>query len=291
MPHVYEKYGSPEARFVNPVDNSGSSYAFIYVALDYDNATLATAAVAAVAPLTLVDPLDGATLVRQEFVPKVTSPKSFEVTVHYGPEDDRKSREPEAAGDWWFSFDTTGANHKVTQSLETILRKSADETNDPAPDLQGAIGWDGKQVKGADVPVPKLDFSIVASYSPAAVSVAYMKTLARATGKMNGSTWLGFEAGEILYLGSTGEGDVPLKGSTSRTKPIAVTHKFSASENLTNVPVGSITIPSKLGWDYLWVRYKQTESSDQKNLIAKPAHAYVERICRTTDFASLFGVS
>jgi hypothetical protein len=50
-----------------------------------------------------------------------------------------------------------------------------------------------------------------------------------------------------------------------------------------------MTVPSKAGFEYLWVRYKQTESGDTKNLIPKPVHAYVERVSEKVAFATLFG--
>ncbi|MCA9179589.1 MAG: hypothetical protein KDB14_34270 [Planctomycetales bacterium] len=285
---VYEKFGSPDGRFVNPVDGAGSAFTYTYVVLGTNNVTLATSAVATAAPLVYLAN-DGQLLVRQEFIPKVTGPNSWDIDVRYGTEDDRKSHEIPEAGFWRFSFDTTGGTHKVTQSLETIHRVEADPA-DPAPDLKQAIGWDGKKVNGVEIVVPKLEFSITAYYDPASVTTAYMKTLARNTGRTNSAAWLGFDPGEVLYMGSTGDGDVPLV-SGARVKPIPLVHKFAASENVINLAVGDMTVPSKNGFDYLWVRYKQIESADATNIVPKPVHAYVERVYEKVDFAALLGVS
>ena len=119
------------------------------------------------------------------------------------------------AGFWRFSFDTTGGSHKITQSLETIHRVEADPA-DPAPDLKQAIGWDGKKVNGVEIVVPKLEFDITAYYAPASITSDYMKNLARKTGRTNDGAWLGFDEGEILYMGSTGDGDVPLASGAAR---------------------------------------------------------------------------
>jgi hypothetical protein len=285
---VYEKHGSPDGRFVNPVDEAGSTFTYMYVVMGTSNVTTATSAVAGTAPMSYLAN-DGQTLVRQEFTPKVTGPDCFEVAVRYGTEDSRKSREVPEAEDWQFSFDTTGGSHKITQSLETLERTEAD-TADPAPDLSNAIGWDGKQVQGVEIVVPKLEFSITAYYAPASVNTSFMKTLARNTGRTNENAWLGFAAGEVLYMGSTGDGDVPLV-SGARSKPIPIVHNFAASENVTNLTVGAMTVASKNGFDYLWVRYKQVDSADGTNIIPNPAHAYVERVYEKTDFATLLGVS
>ena len=283
---VYEKHGSPDGRFVNPVDGAGSSFTYTYVVMGTNNVTTATGAVAAAAPVVyLAD--DSQVLVRQEFIPKVIGPDSFEVGVRYGTEDDRKSHEVPEAGFWRFSFDTTGGSHKVTQSLETIHRVESDPA-DPAPDLKQAIGWNGTRVNGVEIVVPKLEFSITAYYEPASVTSDYMKNLARKTGRTNDDEWLGFAEGEVLYMGSTGDGDVPL-ASGPRVKPIPIVHKYAASENVTALAVGDMTVPTKKGFEYLWVRYKQIESADAKNLIPKPVHAYVERVYEKVDFAALFG--
>lgn len=283
---VYEKHGSPDGRFVNPVDTAGSSFTYTYVVMGTSNVTTASSVVATASPLVYLAN-DGQLLVRQEIIPKVTGPESWEIGVRYGTEDDRKSHEPPEAGFWRFSFDTTGGTHKITQSLETLHRVEADPA-DPAPDLKRAIGWDGKRVNGVEIVVPKLEFDITAYYEPASITSDYMKNLARKTGRTNDAEWLGFAEGEVLYMGSTGDGDVPLVGGP-RVKPIPIVHKYAASENVTALEVGDMTVPSKKGFEYLWVRYKQIESDDAKNLIPKPVHAYVERTYEKTDFATLFG--
>lgn len=275
---VYEQHGSPDARFVNPVPGSGSTFRYTYVVLGTSNATEAVTAVAAEAPLSLVDPVDGATLVRQEFVPRVTGHESWEVEVGY-------SATPQLQGEWRFAFNTTGATAKVTQSLETKSRTPS-SGSDPAPDLKGAIGWDGKKVNGVEIVVPTFEFEIIASYAAASVTIDWAQLLARNTGRTNDAPWNGFATGEALYLGSVGSGDIPLG---ARSKPIEVTHKFSASENLSDITVGDLTVSSKRGHEYLWVRYKDYQSADAKNIIATPSHAYVERLYEEASFSTLFG--
>ena len=39
---------------------------------------------------------------------------------------------------------------------------------------------------------------------------------------------------------------------------------------------------SKKGWEYLWVRYQDTEDANAKMLIKKPIAAYVEKVGRLT---------
>jgi hypothetical protein len=280
---VYEKSGSPRARFVNPTANSGSSIEFAYIVLGTASEIDAVNAALAVAPLAYL--ANSETLVRQEATPTPTGPTSWEVAIRFGGEDERKSLEPPQPGTWHFQFDSSGGSHRVTQSLETLWRGERSQSN-PAPDLLGATNYDGKKVQGVDIVVPKLEFSVTAYYAPQAVTTAFVADIARNTGKVNSDDWLGFEAGELLFLGGSGQGDIPTVAG-QRVKPIAITFKFAASENREDIEVGDITVPTKDGWDYLWVRYEKTEENGQ--VLPVPVHAYVEKIYERFAFAQLFG--
>lgn len=286
MTTPYLKHGTPAGEFVNPVEGNGSRFTYTYVCHSYTNVSDATADTAAVAPVSYLSPT-GETLVRQKYTPRIMGYDVIEVDVEYLPEDHRKTREPQEAGDYRINFDTTGGSAKITQSLETTDTDTADAA-DPAPDLDQAIGWDGKKVNGVEIVVPKLEFTVTAYYAPAVVTAAFMKSLARATGKTNNGVWLGFAAGELLFLGATGDVPLALVSAEARTKPVAVQLKLAASENITGLAVGAMSV-NKKGFEYLWVRYKQVESGDGKNLIPNPRHAYVERVYDETDFAALFG--
>ncbi|MFM7845373.1 MAG: hypothetical protein ACKPEY_14230 [Planctomycetota bacterium] len=280
---VYEKAGSPRARFVNATSNNGSSIEFTYVVLGTNSEADAANGALAVAPLAYV--VNSETLVRQEANPTPTGPDSWEVSVHYGTEDQQQSQETPEPGTWHFNFDTTGGTHTITQSLQNVWRGERSQVN-PAPNLLGAINYDGKKVQGVEIVVPKLEFSITAYYAPQTVTTTFVANIARQTGKVNSSTWLGFAAGELLFLGGGGQGDIPTAAG-QRVKPIPITFKFAASENRTNIQVGEITVPSKAGWDYLWVRYEKTESNGTVYPI--PVHAYVEKVYERFEFAQLFG--
>lgn len=282
MVTVYEKAGSPRARFVNPVENNGSSIDFTYVVLGTQSEITAANGALLIAPLAYL--VNDEWLVRQEVSPQPTGPDSWDVTVRFGSEDQRKSREKPQPGTWHFSFDTAGGTHKITQSLKNVWRGERSSSN-PAPDLLGAIGYDGKKVQGVEIVVPKLEFSITAYYAPQAVTTTFMANIARNTGKTNNDPWLGFAAGEILFLGGSGNGDIPLVHG-QRVKPISVTFKFAASENRENIKVGDILVPSKKGWEYLCVKYEKVE--DAGFVFPIPVHAYVDQVYEDTSFRNLF---
>jgi hypothetical protein len=280
---VYEKHKSPRAKVTTGNPHQGSTIDFTYVVLGTTSELEAANAALSAAPLVYL--VNDEVLVRQEVSPEVTGPESWEVTVHYGPEDEKQSEEPPEPGTWQFSFDTTGGTHKITQSLQTLWKGERSLSN-PAPDLRGAINYDGKKVAGVEMVVPKLEFSITAYYRSHEVTTAFMRNVARHTGKVSNDAWLGFAAGEILFLGGTGQGDIPLV-SGQRVKPVSVTVKFAASENRQNIKVGEIIVPEKKGWQYLWVKYEKLEENGL--VFPVPVHAYVEQIYPETAFRSLFG--
>jgi hypothetical protein len=57
-----------------------------------------------------------------------------------------------------------------------------------------------------------------------------------------------------------------------------VTLHFSGSQNRTNFTVGDITIASKLGWEYLWIRYEDRVDANAKKIVKVPIAAYVEKV-------------
>lgn len=288
MSYVYQKFGTPSGNFVNPVDGNGSRFTYTYVVVGESNVTSAIALVVASSPVSQLSP-GGEVLVRNEYIPRVTGPDTWDIDVQYVPEDHRKARTPELAGEYRVTFDTTGGQTKITQSISTTHRLSNDPINDPAPDLKQAIGWDGKKVNGVELPSGNLSLSITAYYAPGVVDADRMKTWSRAVGKVNNAVWLGFAAREVIYDGCTGEVEVPLVSSEARVKPVPVVHKVRVSENQTSFDVGDITVPTKDGWEYLWTRYKKIESADTTNIIPDVRHVYVEKVAIDEDFDTLLG--
>jgi len=59
------------------------------------------------------------------------------------------------------------------------------------------------------------------------------------TGRVNQAAFKGFAAGEVLFLGAS--------GSKRGDGDWEITFNYAASPNVTNLPVGSITVASKKG--------------------------------------------
>jgi len=192
-------------------------------------------------------------------------------TVRYGR---FSGSPPPETGESVFSFDTGGGTQHVTQSLQTIGKYPAG-----APDFQGAIGVTHDSVEGVDITVPVYSFSETHYLANSVVTPAYKATLFALTGTVNNDAFKGFAAGEVLFLGASGSkrGDADWE----------ITFRFAASPNRTNFQVGPITVASKKGWEYLWVRYADAEDATAKVLVKKPVAAYVEKVYPDGDFAGL----
>jgi len=195
----------------------------------------------------------------------------WDVTVQYGAKD-----EPEAGDEPTFSFDTTGGTQHITQSKQNISKTAA---SGAAPDFKGAIGVTSNGVEGVDITVPVYAFTYTYYLAPEAVTQSFRMQVFALTGKVNSGSFRGFAAGEVLFLGAT--------GSVRRGEKWEITFRFAASQNRTNIPVGTITVPSKKGWEYLWVKYAEQEDENAKTLVQQPIAAYVERVYDEASFAPL----
>lgn len=227
-------------------------------------------------------------LIRQRIAARHIGPGIWEAEVTYGPEDDGKSEREKGPGDYDFAFDTMGATAKKQISESTRSRQWLWSMSNMPPDLKGVIGAQRGAVEGVEVIVPKLEFSVTAYYAPGRVTVDWVKNLARMTGKTNRDAWLGFEAGELLFLGARGNGPIDTLVGPQR-KPVSISLTFGASENRDDIVIGTGN-PEKIakrGWDYLWVRYERVQESGLDYPV--PVHAYVEQVYPEDDFTPFFG--
>ena len=176
-----------------------------------------------------------------------------------------------------FAFDTGGGVQHITHSRQTVGFYALGGMT--SPDFKGAIGVTGDSVDGVDINVPVYQFSETHVLSDAQVTANYKITLFQLTGRVNSGPWRGFNAGEVLFLGAS--------GSKRGFGPWEITYRFAASPNMTNLAVGPITVTAKKGWEYLWVRYADSEDETAKALVKQPVAAYVEQVYKEDNFNQL----
>ena len=192
-----------------------------------------------------------------------------------GSDDDDSGNDEETSS---FAFDTGGGTMHRNQSLKTVAKVPND-----APDFNGAIEVDNEgNVNGVDVTMPVLNFTETHTMNGSRVTTSYRKSVAALTGTVNKSSFRGFAAGEVLFLGASGT-----KRSKKASAPWEITFRFAVSPNQSGLEVGKLKISSKKGWDYLWVRYADRVSDNKKNVIKEPVAAYVEQVYPEGDFGNL----
>lgn len=248
------------------VEGDDPQVELIYVIRGTDDDLEVSAALREASP-----PVYNGLLRRQRTIERIGQ-QEWQGTVTYG-----RTGQPEGEVVW--EFDTTGGQQKVTQSLMTVGRYAPQ--GQTAPDMGGAIGVTNNGVEGVEITVPVFAFSLRATLPDSAVTPAYRLTLFRLTGTVNAAPFLGFAAGEVLFLGAT--------GTKRNAENWEITYKFSASPNMANIAIGQITVPAKKGWEYLWVRYADDVDAVAKWAVKRPIAAYVEQVYPYGDF-SLLGI-
>ena len=184
---------------------------------------------------------------------------------------------PPEVGESSFSFDTGGGTQHITQSIQTINKYAP--PGKTAPDFKGAVGVTHDNVEGVDITIPVYNFSETHYLDDAVVTPSYRGTLFNLTGKVNNDSFKGMAAGECLFLGAS--------GSKRGSDDWEITFRFAASPNKTGLTVGEITGIDKKGWEYMWVRYADSEDTAAKAIVKKPVAAYIEKVYDEGDFSQL----
>ncbi len=175
-----------------------------------------------------------------------------------------------------FSFSFTPRKSHITHSLQTVsitTRLGALEE-----DFKGAInvGKDGRP-EGVDIP-PDPSFLFKRTVPRANVTAAYLRTIKNMCGKVNTAAFYEQAAGEVLYMGCD--------GNYTKGEGWTLTHSFGGAENEVHISVGpDIDVPSKKGFEYMWVRYEEVNVSGL--VVTRPRAAYVERVLEEGNFALL----
>jgi hypothetical protein len=186
--------------------------------------------------------------------------------------------------DW--DFDTTGGTIHITHSKQAIARypTTTPAADGDAPPTYQAIGLnkDGK-IDGTDIIIPVMRFNVTVTHPSGIVSPSFARMIQSVTAKVNSTPWMGWAAGEVLFLGG--------RGSAGLSTESRMSYAFAISKNATNITVGALTIASKKGHELVWIKYKDTEetvAAVTKPSVA-PEFAYVERVYDTFDMAAVLG--
>lgn len=176
------------------------------------------------------------------------------------------------------AFDSTGGTVRVFNSLATASYPRSGRT---APDFHGLIGIRDGDPEGVDKAVPALKLNYSYKWPANTITNAYIKALAGMVGLTNSATYDTYAAGELLFLGASGE--------VLPDVPTTIAYSFAASADVTGLTIADLASITKGGHDYLWIAYEEEADSSAKKKIRRPLSAYVERIYDRTAF-SAFGI-
>lgn len=212
---------------------------------------------------------------------EVAYARKYLLTVPYGP---RKRN----TGAYQISVDQIGGTTHVTAGerisgwgASGMGGVGANEQDSPEKeDNGGLIGKDGDQVHGVDIPVEETKITVSYRHPAMKLIQSYIRGIGKLVGFPNEDTFLGYEPGEVLYLGGR---------FTESEAEATAQYDFAISYNRKNFKVGDITIGEKKGWDVVSPIYVE------KNDDGKPERKikYIEIIRPAgrewKDYKSAFG--
>lgn len=216
-------------------------------------------------------------LYRQDIAISEAGYSVFDVTVPYA----QRKRE---VGQWSLDFDTMGATQHIDNSGPFGGTIAAYDADGPIADPDGLYGnmigfQSDDKIEGCDKIQPSLKLSVSFKHPLGVITPGQIKTISRVTGTVNSTTFLGFDAGEVLFLGATGK-----EGTDVETE---VVYHFDASENVSNLQVGDIVVVTKNGHDFSWVRYVKNPVDGKPGV--KPDRVMVERVYKRKDLGTILG--
>ncbi len=182
-----------------------------------------------------------------------------------------------------WGHDTTGGTLHITNSYATAIYN---RTGFTGINYGGLIGMTEDGPEGVDRVIPALRRNCRFRHPPGGILstendyLDYTKTLAAMTGTTNNDEFFGHAAGELLFMGSTGDFNLGYENEFD--------YVFLASANATGLTIAqAISGVAKEGHDYLWLEFRGGKNDDDKWVPTIPVAVHVERIYEKTDFTQL----
>lgn len=122
----------------------------------------------------------------------------WECSVTYGLLGTPQTNENAQSVQW----DLSAQQVNVKVSKDTIRRYAP--YGQTAPDLGGAIEWDGERVNGVDVNTGAFTFSVTRQYTDDECNECFMRTISTSAFKMNDDAFWMWDRGEVLFMGASG---------------------------------------------------------------------------------------
>lgn len=177
-------------------------------------------------------------------------------------------------GEFSVTIDTTGGSVVQTYGYSQTAYAATGET---APNFGNAIDVQDGKPQGIQRVIPAMKINIRAQISQSYITspMAYAKLLSSLTGTTNLYPFGDFDAGELLFVGATGE--IVTRGDPS------LTFSFLASQNVTGLTIGQITGIAKEGHEYIWFLHKPDKDGTTGLPVQSIRAAYVGKVYGAAD--------
>lgn len=206
---------------------------------------------------------------------------NIELSAVYAREESGSGGDGDESEEATESFDCGGGTKHMTHAISQS--KVYGGTSD---DAGGGIGWNGKsgseaEFSGVDVPCADMRESYTKTISRSkATSTAYKKRVAELVGKVNSTSFKGWDAGEVMFLGCSYS--TPSRGA----KKVTVTYNFRIIPNESNAVVAGKNCGSKKGFEYLWAR-SEVKNSGENTPQVEVSGIYKSVVCESGNFSAL----
>ena len=161
-----------------------------------------------------------------------------------------------------WSFEVKTAKYHVSGARELVRVYDGNDKGSP-PDPGTVIGWDGRidgesDVSGAEIVIPEMYEYCTATYRASKINCAFRRKLFALSGKINASTFHGWDPGEVLLTRSVQS--EPYTNS-SGVELVDITYTF-AIRPLTETVCAGVTLLPSSPWNIIWSISRRDAASD-----------------------------
>jgi len=241
----------------------------------------AIAAVAAEAP----SDIDGLPLVNIRIAEQLVD--GYECEANYSSVKPSFPSVPLEVGQSSFSFEVATQSQRVISPVKPQLLYPHPDTKDFA--IRGSSYTDsrlliGKQrnddpPEGVEVTEPIASFSETHIFGAGVITAAMQRVLLRVVAHTNRWSFRGWEPGEVLCTG--------ISGNQRGGGPWEVSFRFSVRENQYGITICEIPGINKQGWQYLWPLYQSVADNEVFRLTSKVTHMVVADVYNDADYGVL----
>lgn len=178
-----------------------------------------------------------------------------------------------------FNFEFNLASEKIYLPIgsQTVHKRTADTDPLPSIALIGDQG-DGKAPSGVDLLIPTISQSETRFFKQSSLTESDRNTLLRLLGKVNTSTFRGWDAGEVLFAG--------VSGRARGRDDWELNFRYLIREN-TSITVDGFDSIDKLGWEYVWPRYLREFDGTAVKTTSVIQFLVLAQVYETASFAAL----